>query len=140
MSAVQDLIDWTDNGRPNISTKTQHVADRQEFEMMMAESMEDRMRRVGVCEDMNHNSDPLAGAVVHALRFTLNTSSYTTTCGDFQHFCTHEDAILLRFSCPVTCGCRDPRSGLLQNGPSHGCPRDVCEDHDAYQEALDHIA
>lgn len=47
---------------------------------------------------------------------------------------------LLRFQCPVTCGCRDPRSAQYLNGPTFGCPWKACTSSDEHNEALEMIS
>jgi len=42
-------------------------------------------------------------------------------CADYATSC--QESGLLRLSCPVTCGCDHPTSGLVEISPSGGCPR-----------------
>lgn len=59
-----------------------------------------------------------------------------SSCVDFKAHCGDEYMRDLRLLCSVTCGCANPLSGLLWDGPTQGCPRDVCRISPPYQEAL----
>merc|ERR1719359_2257731 len=46
-------------------------------------------------------------------------------CNEVQHFCNDFNGAVgkaVRYVCPVTCGCSDPRQGLYSDIPAEGCP------------------
>ena len=71
----------------------------------------------------------------HTLRSVAQVSD-AHTCADVSEHCDRKDAALVRMSCPATCGCRDPLSGLVWSSRAYGCPREECIDSTQYQNAL----
>jgi len=62
-----------------------------------------------------------------------------SSCSVAASHCGQTDMPLLRMLCPVTCGCRDPLSGLYRDGPSAGCPVGKCRQSKAYKAVLDSL-
>jgi hypothetical protein len=56
----------------------------------------------------------------------LTGTDNVLSCADLSSYCTDFAHKLVRFICPVTCGCANPISGLYLNGEMNGCPRKVC--------------
>jgi len=94
----------------------------------------------------------LAGSMTHCGDLTLQTLPYlqnhlqvltmsfdAQNCSDMQHACGNPDNRFLRNLCPGTCGCNQPDSGLLLNGPAEGCPREACQRSQTYEDALAQI-
>lgn len=44
------------------------------------------------------------------------------SCADLRDGCSNLGLSLLRLTCPMTCGCASPLSGLYLSGADHGCP------------------
>mmetsp|Transcript_10687 Transcript_10687/g.33830 ORF Transcript_10687/g.33830 Transcript_10687/m.33830 type:complete len:669 (+) Transcript_10687:123-2129(+) len=57
----------------------------------------------------------------------LSLSEQPWRCADYVAFCDIQ-AGLVRYLCPISCGCADPRSGLLMNKPKKGCPKKCQEE------------
>lgn len=64
-------------------------------------------------------------------------ASEFTDCAQLAHRCQDREFSLLRLSCPVTCGCDNPMSGLFYNGVEAGCPEALCQSSERYKRALD---
>lgn len=139
---------------------------RARFEKRLAASLADEQARTHRCDDWNLSSrlaSPYLARIRDlALRQTyMNRSSdldclgnfhrssteplkcfrdlrhrHGSACADFADLCQGESFVVLRFVCPVTCGCNSPRSGLLFSGPAAGCPHEWCRATPEYQEAL----
>merc|ERR1711998_620003 len=96
--------------------------------------MNDQTKLVSICEDMDltekHNFIFKQALQQHTGR------SFNGSCEGFRLSCQAEKQVLLRFACPVTCGCRSPISGLFFNGPDYGCPREQCQGTVSYQDEL----
>ena len=66
----------------------------------------------------------------------------TPTCADAAKFC-HAFSMAgqsARMFCPITCGCDDPLSPLIQNGENWGCPpscRTTCKNRSAKRSCAD---
>ena len=55
------------------------------------------------------------------------------TCSDVpEHHCHADESVLLRWECPLACGCASPRSPLWLDGPVFGCPQAACRASDAH--------
>lgn len=89
------------------------------------------------------NDQALSGPDVPV--YTLNTLQWQTklfsaeTCDHFKSECHQDSQRFLRMLCPVTCGCTSPLTGLYQNGPELGCPRNRCAQLAAYPTAMKSI-
>jgi len=58
------------------------------------------------------------------LRFRYQNAT-ASSCSDFYGHCDDTDAEVLRWLCPRTCGCHNPRSGQWYD---HGCPAECFEE------------
>lgn len=96
--------------------------DKRRFQAALALSAEEMAETASVCEDQ-------VGAPLEARLPTLRHLTglpLAKTCASLLRSCTEPSQTLLRFTCPVTCGCDSPVSGLVLSTPAFGCPRDVC--------------
>merc|ERR1711974_72218 len=100
------------------------------FEQLTTQTMYEQVGYVRYCID-----NPLFEKFVPQVRYQTGRSS-GTTCGDFQDFCSVQSMRNLRLLCSLTCGCGHPRSGLLYDGPTEGCPRDMCRSTPQFQDVL----
>ena len=89
---------------------------------------------VGDCRDEQSNVSTAQLAFKHGF-------SNDWTCGDVpMELCNDAGNALLRYECPVSCGCRDPQSPLFLNGGNFGCPWEACVNSEHYKAASDEIA
>lgn len=97
--------------------------------------MDDVSGRWGSCVD-----DALVTAFsLHVVASTYGLSD-DWVCADVPvHLCYTIGASMLRFLCPVHCGCRDARSAQFLIGPSFGCPW-ACTTSTEYKEEADGVS
>jgi len=69
----------------------------------------------------------------------LTGIAHVANCSSAASFCWRDDMQLLRLLCPVTCGCRNPVSGLYFDGELWGCPVDKCRQSSHYKGVLDSL-
>ena len=105
------------------------------FEFVQTASVRAMSDFTGVCSDENFQWRDVATHFV----WTLGIDS--PTCNDPQVFdtCSSSGYPFVRFACPVTCGCRDPRSSLWLNGFDFGCPS-KCTSTEEYLVSLHAIS
>eukprot|EP00927_Polykrikos_kofoidii_P016899 TRINITY_DN17671_c0_g1_i1.p1 TRINITY_DN17671_c0_g1~~TRINITY_DN17671_c0_g1_i1.p1 ORF type:complete len:732 (+),score=75.89 TRINITY_DN17671_c0_g1_i1:152-2197(+) len=90
---------------------------------------------VGCADYINDSMEPSARQSIKFLTGEDNVSN----CAELSSHCLHFDASFVRVYCPVTCGCRDPRSALPWRTSALGCPRRECMatiDYKTVSEAL----
>lgn len=89
----------------------------------------------GGCTDDNF---PWANTEAH-FAYTLEVEAATCSDPVVLSACASTGYPFVRFACPVTCGCREPRSYLWLNGVEFGC-NTMCASTDEYQESLHAIS
>lgn len=86
------------------------------------------------CED----NDATIGYILWAVTGN-ETMKSITSCSQLKNYCHLDSQVAqnVRVSCPVTCGCNDPKSGLLGYSHSHeGCPEMRCQNDKSYMDAF----
>lgn len=139
--AVEEL-NQTEGAEVTVTkVRFQNEYDRYMFTSSVHESFPEIIEHEIHCTDMNFEDKDSAdvwGPYRHALHHQLDRME-ANRCQEFDDLCGGENASLLRFACPDTCGCNLPYSGLFLNGPSYGCPRDVCHSSSSYQTVLERM-
>jgi len=100
----------------------------------IAESLRFHFLHTGCVDDEGVAEDKIS-TQWHTLRHVSKIGN-ARACIDLRTACDSKDVPLVRLTCPVTCGCRHPLSGLVWGAREHGCPREECIESSQYQTAL----
>jgi len=125
--AVRELIHADDRTLANMSA---YITRLDVFEQVTHQTMFEMTGFLRYCID--NPIFPKFRTQIQRVTGVLNG----TKCEDFRDSCRVQSMRDLRLLCTITCGCGDPRSGLLYDGPTEGCPREICRASQTYQEAL----
>jgi hypothetical protein len=125
--AVKELINLEDRSDAILSA---YVPDFHIFEQLTVHTTFERAGFLRFCID-----NPTFSHFREQIRAVTGVST-GISCVDFQRNCTNQAMRELRILCPETCGCANPRSGLLYEGPAEGCPRAICRSSQKYMSAL----
>jgi hypothetical protein len=126
-NAVRELIDINDTHNVKLSA---FVGSLDTFEQVTVQTMYEKVGFSRFCVD-----NPIFSKFKEQFQSQTGIKN-GSRCVDFKDHCGYQNMRDLRFMCALTCGCADPLSGLLFEGPTEGCPRDVCRRSPQYQRAL----
>merc|ERR1712224_937563 len=92
------------------------------------------------CEDLSNLSSVVSrgsGPTLFATMVFQYSRPLATSCSEFKDLCDGpDDSNFLRLVCPITCGCRDLRSGLVPKTEANGCPMSSCQQDATYLQQL----
>lgn len=134
LAAVEEMVKARSLAGLSSSDSMGEVKLLNEF---LAETMGKTAHDWATCDDVafSNASMPHHDAVLHAML----GGPTGHTCGDLAHLCTDPQYPLVRLLCPVSCGCRHPRSGLFLNTLESGCPRNKCVYDPSYLAELEQL-
>jgi len=125
--AVRELIDSSNIDEAKLSAA---VRDLSTFEQSTVQTMYQKVGMARYCID-----NPRIEKFKDQFRAMTGIKN-GSQCVDFKDHCGIQSMRDLRLMCSVTCGCADPLSGLFFEGPTEGCPRDICRSTPRYRMAL----
>eukprot|EP00927_Polykrikos_kofoidii_P065383 TRINITY_DN61138_c0_g1_i1.p1 TRINITY_DN61138_c0_g1~~TRINITY_DN61138_c0_g1_i1.p1 ORF type:complete len:913 (-),score=120.77 TRINITY_DN61138_c0_g1_i1:57-2795(-) len=136
-SSVYDTVRELVHGNVKDASKADHSSSLTKMISWLGAGMENELKFgrlfVGCSDQLSAGSTD--GSAIQSLRH-VSQSANISSCVDMTPFCLWENASIVRLYCPVTCGCRDPRSGLPWKTSSHGCPREECMASGEYKQKL----
>ncbi|CAE7324409.1 unnamed protein product [Symbiodinium pilosum] len=123
---------WVQQPEGSDSKYIAFTRDNAHFDSFLADTMEARAGREGFCIDWDtvfvgnetHDRQDMYRPFFYSTSLTLGfQDTPDASCSDMAHFCDSFSGRLLRYACPRTCGCNDPRAQPLLRVNYEGCPQ-----------------